>query len=161
MFNSFNGPDGFTLDASYCGFIPDPNRRPFICPHLMYIRLKNTDSLGVNVPKNLVLRTERICLVSSNISNGFYTLGSVVGHSGHHPFIVYEDHEPELIGGDIENYLLKLSADNFNQIIKNYPVFLFDIIAIKLSEFSYNFDKINEYLAMINSVEFSCVPETL
>ncbi|MBJ8931638.1 hypothetical protein [Citrobacter freundii] len=161
MFNSFNGPDGFTLDASYCGFIPDPSRRPFICPHLTYLRLKDVTSLGENVPNNLVLKTERICLVSSSINDGFYSLGTVVGHPGHSPFVVYEDHEPEILGGNIEQYLHGLTPDMISHILRIYPVFLFDIIAIKLSEFSYNFDKINEYLASINSLEFSCVPEML
>lgn len=161
MFNSFNGPDGCMLDADICGFLPDPERKPFVVPHNSYLRIKNAANFTKRNDVELIVRTRRINVVYENGNTCFYTQGVIVGHPGHRPFLIYEDHMPEIIGVNLEHYVNMIPSDKLSFIINNYPIYLFDVIAIKIDELSYNFDKLNEYLSLINSLDISSVPETI
>lgn len=161
MFNSINGPDGFVLDVSSSGFIPDANKKAYVCPHLTYLRLNNSSSLGFDSPTGLIIKSERICVTSPGTSDKYFSLGTIVGHPGHKSFVIYEDYQPEIIGGNIQGLIDQIAPDMFQYILNTYPLYLFDVIAIKIAEIGYNFGKINEYISLISSLEFNFMAKKL
>lgn len=157
MFKSLNGADGFEIEYSFSGHIIDPNRKPFLAPNLSYLKLHTPKFLKDN-GECLVVQVQRVKSHKDG-DETLYCVARVLGDENARPFIVYDDDGPEIIGSNISYYIDALDRDQFLRVLDNYPVFLFDVIAIKLDEFDYNFDKLNKYLLWVKNI--NTTPELL